>query len=141
MRTWVFVFFELCSNKNGIAAREVERRYDLSPKSAWFMLHRIREAMSTGPGADLFSRVVVADEAWIGGEPKNRHANKRVGSKQAKADKTPIVTLINEVTGEVRSKVVANVGRETLRAVITEQFDLARSGPSRGLRGRLRGHW
>jgi len=105
------------------------------------MLHRIREAMSTGPGADLFSRVVVADEAWIGGEPKNRHANKRVGSKQAKADKTPIVTLINEVTGEVRSKVVANVGRETLRAVITEQFDLARSGPSRGLRGRLRGHW
>jgi len=127
VRTWVFVFFELCSNKNGIAAREVERRYDLSPKSAWFMLHRIREAMSTGPGADLFSGVVVADEAWIGGEPKNRHANKRVGSKQGKTDKTPIVSLINSETGEVRSKVVANVGRETLRAVITEQVDMARS--------------
>jgi transposase-like protein len=127
VRVWVFVFFELCANKNGIAAREVERRYDLSPKSAWFMLHRIREAMAHGPGAGLFAGVVVADETWIGGAPKNRHANKRVGSKQGKTDKTPVVSLINAATGEVRSKVVANVGGDTLRAVITEQVEMAKS--------------
>lgn len=63
VRTWVFVFFELCASKNGIAAREIERRYDLSPKSAWFMLHRIREAMSQSGTVDLFPGVVVADEA------------------------------------------------------------------------------
>lgn len=49
IRTWVFVIFELCASKNGIAAREIERRYQLAPKTAWFMLHRIREAMSNGP--------------------------------------------------------------------------------------------
>ncbi|HUZ09666.1 MAG TPA: IS1595 family transposase [Acidimicrobiales bacterium] len=118
VRTWVFVIFELCSSKNGIAAREIERRYKLTPKSAWFMLHRIREAMTHGPGADLFSGVVVADETWIGGKPKNRHANKRVGSKQGRTDKTPVVSLIHAETGEVRSKVVANVSARSLRSVI-----------------------
>lgn len=127
VRTWVFVFFELCASKNGIAAREIERRYDLSPKSAWFMLHRIREAMSHGPGADLFSGVVVADETWIGGTPKNRHANKRVGSKQGKTDKTPVVSLVHAETGEVRSKVVANVSSSTLRSVIVEQVRMAKT--------------
>ncbi|MGA3221833.1 MAG: IS1595 family transposase [Acidimicrobiales bacterium] len=120
IRTWVFVIFELCASKNGIAAREIERRYKLSPKSAWFMLHRIREAMANGSG-DLFSGVVVADETWIGGTPKNRHAHKRVGSKQGKTDKTPVLTLVHSETGEVRSKVVANVSGKTLRSVIAEQ--------------------
>jgi hypothetical protein len=120
IRTWVFVFFELCSSKNGIAAREIERRYDLSPKSAWFLLHRIREAMASGPGADLFSGVVIADEAWIGGKPRNRHANKRAGSKQGKTDKTPTVSLVHSETGEVRSRVVPNVSAKTLRNVVSE---------------------
>lgn len=124
IRTWVFVIYELCSNKNGIAAREIERRYDLTPKSAWFMLHRIREAMAHGPGAELFSGVVVADETWVGGKPKNRHADKRVGSKQGLTDKTPVVSLIHVETGEVRSKVVANVSGKTLRSAIREQVDM-----------------
>jgi transposase-like protein len=55
VRTWVLVFFELCSNKNGLAAREVVRKYQLSPKSAWFLLHRIREAMMREPAAGLLS--------------------------------------------------------------------------------------
>jgi len=40
------VVFELCSSKNGVAARDVERKYGIAGSSAWFSLHRIREAMS-----------------------------------------------------------------------------------------------
>jgi transposase-like protein len=125
IRTWVFVFFELCASKNGIAAREIERRYNLSPKSAWFMLHRIREAMAHGDADDLFSGVVVADETWVGGKPKNRHADKRVGSKQGKTDKTPVVSLIHVETGQVRSQVVANVSGRTLKSVIAKHANMA----------------
>jgi hypothetical protein len=46
LRVWLLVIFELCSSKNGVAAREVERKYGVAARSAWFMLHRIREAMS-----------------------------------------------------------------------------------------------
>ncbi len=125
IRTWVFVIYELCSNKNGVAAREIERRYELTPKSAWLMLHRIREAMVQDPTAGLFSGVVVADETWIGGKPRNRHADKRVESKQGKTDKTPVVSLVHTETGEVRSKVVASVSGNTLRSAIREQVHMA----------------
>ena len=53
IRKWLFVFFEMCANKNGIAAREIERKYELTPKSAWFMTQRIREAMKRDPLAGL----------------------------------------------------------------------------------------
>src|ERR1035441_249735 len=43
VRTWVFVIFEMCASKNGVAAREIERKYGLTAKSAWFMTHRIEE--------------------------------------------------------------------------------------------------
>lgn len=62
IRTWLMVVFEMCASKNGVAAREIERKYDLTPKSAWFMVHRIREAMKREPLAGLLAGTVVADE-------------------------------------------------------------------------------
>jgi transposase-like protein len=107
VRTWVFVFFEMCSNKNGIAAREVERRYDLTAKSAWFLTQRIREAMKRHPFAGLLRGTVVADETYIGGKPSNRHKAKRPAQRRLGvwSDKTPIVSLVDKATGEVRSRV------------------------------------
>lgn len=75
VRTWLVVIFEMCASKNGVADREIERKYDLMPKSAWFMTHRIREAMKREPLAGLLGGAVQVDETWIGGEPKNRHRN------------------------------------------------------------------
>ncbi|CAN5773773.1 hypothetical protein BH20ACT7_BH20ACT7_12910 [soil metagenome] len=76
LRTWILVVFELCSSKNGVAAREIERKYDLTAKTAWFMLHRIREAMKRDPLAGLLKGTVTADETWIGGKPSNRHGHR-----------------------------------------------------------------
>jgi transposase-like protein len=109
IRTWVLVVFEMASSKNGVAAREIERKYGLTPKSAWFMMHRIREAMKREPMAGLLSGRVVVDETYIGGTPKNRHAGKRQESKQGKTDKTPVVALISRETGEVRTMAMPNV--------------------------------
>ena len=45
LRTWVMVFFEMASSKNGVSACEIERKYGLCSRSAWFLMHRIREAI------------------------------------------------------------------------------------------------
>lgn len=136
VRTWLFVIFDMMASKNGIAAREVERRYALTPKSAWFMLHRIREAMKREPLAHMLRGTIVADEAWIGGQPKYRHASKQAkqperlapGTRQNQAtDKQPIVALVHVETGEVRTAVVADVTGHSLRKVIAEQVDMANS--------------
>ena len=82
---------------------------------------------SSGQGSAAGLVGQVADETWIGGELKFRHANKRIGSKQGKTDKTPVVSLIDANTGEVRSRVVADVTGKTLRKVISENVEMARS--------------
>lgn len=126
LRTWVFVIFELCSSKNGIAAREIERKYHLTPKTAWFLLHRIREAMKPRESSPLTGRVV-ADESWIGGNPANRHGHRPGLGGQGTAIKTPVMSLVSRETGEVRSRVVANVGGRALRNVLMANTDPQRT--------------
>ncbi len=125
LRTWILVVFELCSSKNGVAAREIERKYDLTAKSAWFMLHRIREAMKRDPLAGMLKGTVVADETWIGGKPSNRHGYRPGQGGQGKTDKAPVVALVHHETGEVRARSVPDVTATTLRKVLHEEVDRA----------------
>jgi transposase-like protein len=125
VRTWVFVLYEICASKNGIAAREIERRYGIAGRSAWFMVHRIREAMKVNGLAGLFSGTVVADETFIGPNPRNFHKGRRFQADHAKrAHKVAVLSLVHRESGEVRSQVVANVRGLTLRAAIESQVDL-----------------
>lgn len=127
VRTWIFVVFEMASSKNGVSAREIERKYDLTAKSAWFCLHRIREAMKREPLAGLLSGRVVADETWYGGRPSNRHGHKRGKGGQGQTDKTPIMALVSHETGEVRSTAIPNVSGDSLRAVLSEHVEAAKT--------------
>lgn len=124
IRTWLLVIYELCSSKNGVSSREIERKYGLTPKSAWFLLHRIREAMKREPLAGKFWGEVQADETWIGGSPKNRHRKQRLDPEYNKAHKSTVMALIHRETGEVRSRVIADVKGPTLRAVLDEETHL-----------------
>jgi transposase-like protein len=125
LRTWVLVIFEMAASRNGISAREIERKYGLTPKTAWYMLHRIREAMKREPMAGLLSGRVVADETWYGGKAKNRHGHdpKKALQGMRPGDKAPIVSLVSRETGEVRSRVVNDVKPGNLRSVLRENTD------------------
>ena len=120
IRTWLMVLFEASSSKNGIAAREIERKYNVTPRTAWHLMHRIREAMKLEPIAGLLSGRVIVDETFYGGKPKNRHGHDGSKRMMGQHDKTPIVSLVSRETGEVRSRVVADVKPGTLRSVLTE---------------------
>jgi transposase-like protein len=143
LQTWLFVFFEMCANKNGLAAREVERKYGVSPKTAWFMTQRIREAMRK-KAPDALVGTIVADETWIGGDPNrmNNQTRERVAARQRRdfrptlsgrsrigptTVKTPVMSLVDAETGEVRSRVVTDVTAASLRKVMAEQVDMERS--------------
>ena len=135
VRTWIMVLVEVCSDKNGISAREVERKYGLTAESAWFMLHRLREAMRREPLVSMLRGTIVADETWIGGKPKNKHRQGRPqrlpeGSKgRAGTPKhmVPVLSLVNKETGEVRSVVVPDVTGHNLSKAIQQQVDIANS--------------
>ena len=127
IRTWIFVVYEMCASKNGVNAREIERKYELTPKSAWYALHRIREAMKKQPLAGLLSGAVVSDETFYGGKPSNRHGHDPSKRMQGQSDKTPIQALVSRETGEVRSRVVPDVTGENLRHALATHTDPRRT--------------
>jgi transposase-like protein len=134
IRKWVFVIFEMCASKNGVSAREIERKYGLCPRTAWFLMHRIREAMKS-ESLESFVGTIVADETFIGGAVKNQHQRKRQQPMRiipgmghaTNPNMTTVLSLINTTTGEVRSRVVPDVTGHTLRKAIAEQVDMSRS--------------
>ena len=82
LHTWLMVVFEMCANKNGVAAREIARKYGVAPKTAWFMTNRLREAMKNLAPERLICGVVVADETFIGPTPRFQHGYKPVKGGQ-----------------------------------------------------------
>ena len=84
LRLWAQAFTLLCSSKKGISAHQVHRTLKITYKSAWFLCHRIREAMRQGGlatlGGEGTSGIVEADETYYGKvEPAKRRATRRDG--------------------------------------------------------------
>lgn len=134
VQTWLMVMVQMTSDKNGISAREVERMHGLTPETTWYMLHRLREAMKREPLEGLPSGTIVADETYIGAKPKNRHqqGTKRPGTGLGVAgrpgpEKAAVLALVNQDTGEVRSRVIPDVTGDTLRQALSEQIDTSTS--------------
>lgn len=117
---WLLALWLMAAGKNGVSALELQRHLEVSYQTAWHMSHRLREAMTREPLHALWTGTVIADETYVGGEPKNRHASKRRDSKQGKSDKIPVVALVNKETGQVRAKVIANVNGKNLRNMLNE---------------------
>ena len=112
---WALAFQLMASSKKGMSAHQLSRMLGITYKSAWFMAHRIREAMAEPKPGPLGgeNKVVEADETYVGGKAKNRAYAEKPPVKQA------VVSLI-ERDGDVRSFHVANVTAETLRPILVK---------------------
>ncbi len=110
---WWLATFLLCSSKKGISSHQLHRSLGVTYKTAWFMSHRIREAMRDGflgpIGGD--NKVVEADETFVGGKARNR--------KGKIPPKAAVLSLV-ERDGSVRSFHVPNVTAQTLKPIIAD---------------------
>jgi transposase-like protein len=122
---WLVAIWLIGSCKNGISSYEMAKDLGITQKSAWFMLHRIRVAMKDETGVVLgVGEPVEVDETFIGGNPKNMHAKKRLARKvggNSYDGKAIVMGMLDRSTREVRAKVVPNVKRETLQNEILKQ--------------------
>jgi hypothetical protein len=103
------------SSKKGISAHQLHRMLDITYKSAWFMAHRVREAMKPSKPSPIggHGKVVEADETHVGGSAKNRAYAKKPPKKK-------IVLSLVERGGHVRSFHIAKVNAKTLRPLIVK---------------------
>ncbi len=117
LQKWFIAIYLLTTRKKGISSIELAEQVGVSQKTAWFMDHRIREAMKQDNGK-LFG-TVETDETYIGGKEKNKHTKKRIKGTQGRSTttKTPIMGMVQR-GGKVRTTVLPDVKVKTIEDAI-----------------------
>ncbi len=136
---WFAAINLMCASKKGISAHQLHRSLDITYKSAWFMCHRIREAMRDKITPEPFTGTVEADETYIGGKPRGHRVwRERIQDeiqmglrppmkhKAPYQDKTAVFGMI-ERGGMVRTIKVKEVNAQTLGPILRRYLDLTKA--------------
>lgn len=126
MHLWLQAMFLMSSSKKGVSSNQLHRTLGVTLKTAWFMSHRIREAMRDGALAPMGGNgsIVEADETYFGKTKEPKVSKQRKGRPYTKggrsgpSDKRAIVSLV-ERGGSVRSFHVENADKLTVSGIVT----------------------
>jgi transposase-like protein len=105
---WFLAIYMICSAKKGIAAKQLQRELDVTYKTAWYMAHRIRLAMTEDEAfCRKFEGVVEVDETYVGGKRRGKRG-------RGAANKIPVVAIKERTSGRVRMKAIQDVSAQSL---------------------------
>ena len=120
LHKWLLAFHLMCSSKKGVSALQLQRELELgSYRTAWFMSHRIRWAMTQPPMADALKMkgTIEVDETYVGGREKGRRGMPGPDSK-----KTPVLALV-ERGGNVRSFPLERATLNNIKPILEKHIE------------------
>jgi len=122
LRVWLQALFMIASSKKGISSNQLSRALRITVNSAWFMSHRIREAMREGNLAPfgVNGGAVEVDETYIGTDPafQKIYDMRRYGNRQ----KYKVLGLVDRETKQARSFVVDDMRAATVHPIVRENI-------------------
>lgn len=111
---WFYALYMITNHTKGISSVQLSKDIQVTQKTAWFLLQRIRQTFRQNP-YEKFDGEVEVDETFVGGKNKNRHKDKKVKKCQGRSfkDKVPVMGIVQR-GGKVFCKVVENTGWKEL---------------------------
>jgi transposase-like protein len=126
LRHWAYGFWRVCASKKGVSAREIERNCQITHKSALFLMHRIRFALTEDQAnrqkLGNTSGICEVDETFVGGKPPPGDPRTVLPGYRKNSNKVPVVAVV-ERGGHVRTKVVPNVTQNNVGHFLFENIE------------------
>lgn len=115
LQTWFYAIYLFIATRHGVSGKELQRTLGVTYKTAWRIGQQIRDLMSKADSFEMLKGHVELDEAYVGG--------KRSGKRGRGAEGKTIVMGLKERGGKIKTQVIDNVKRETLRDVVLENVE------------------
>ena len=127
LRKWAIAIYLVLTSLKSVSSMKLQRDIKVSQPTAWFMLHRIRQAWA-GDDDDQFDGPVEADETYMGGKRANMSNAKRKeladqGVGRGTVGKTIVVGMKDRATNEVRAEVISDTTKPTLQGFVRDNAE------------------
>lgn len=122
LRKWFMALYVFSSHKKGISSHQLARDIDVTQKTAWFVLHRLRYAFDHPNFKGALCGEIEVDETYLGGKEKNRHTNKKTPGTYGTKGKAGVVGMI-ERGGNVIAKTTKNPDFITLVPLVQKNVE------------------
>ncbi|HEX2896741.1 MAG TPA: IS1595 family transposase [candidate division Zixibacteria bacterium] len=129
LQKWILACFLICNAKKGISAKQIQRDLQVTYKTAWYLMHRIRRAMKDTDYLQKLSGIVEMDETWLGGSIRRggnkksriyhrlRHMENQI--TRERQDNYSLIIGAVERSGRIRAKMIPSTQKQHLRKFIT----------------------
>lgn len=121
LHKWLYAMYLLVTARKGISSMQLAKEIGITQKSAWFVLHRLREACGTQ--LEMLRGTVEVDETFFGGEENNRHMYDRIHKPRERSEKVAVVG-IRQRGGNTVAQVTESIGGLALREIIRKNVEV-----------------